>query len=663
MKRQNQLNIKRGLLSKLVLLVALFLGSSNAWAQKSVSGDGYSYGFENNNLAAEGWTVAGDNISSNTKIYYKTDYGTVVYSGDYSFQFRGNATPYPPQFLISPQIEHSATGTDITFYYNNNGSADGESFCVGYSTSTNETSSFGNWSDPVIVNKGSGWVKYSATLNSTNINYIAIKYTSQNKNKISIDDITISEAETYKRPKNLSVSSFDSSSATLTWDNGSDETAWEVAYSTKEDFDPKTEGIKIPVTENPYTLTGLIDGVTYYAYVRSNYGGNYSEPSNKISFTPTDNLLLNDDSNTNTNVIIPTNASYEAHSQFIIPLQDLTSMTNGTISSLILYGYGTNTSTLNATWPNTTFDVFVNEINETAFSSSFLEWGTNVCDDATLSINNGEMIINFETPYKYEGGNLLIGIQKGTTGSAVACGWYGKTEDTNKSSAYAKKSWAGGSLTMSAEKFSPKVKIYFSSPTIPVTLGSNGYTTFACPRPLDLTAENLPDGLKAYRAEVSAKEGKVRFKEINKKVVANTGILLAGTANKTYNIPVADSGDPVGDNAFLVNSTGGTFAAEDGYTYFGFKKNSDPITFATFNPSTVAIPTNKAYLKVETSKLPTEAHQLVALFDDGETTSLREIRNEELGIKNAVFFNLNGQRVAQPTKGLYIVNGKKVLVP
>jgi hypothetical protein len=33
MKRQNQLNIKRGLLSKLVLLVALFLGSSNAWGE------------------------------------------------------------------------------------------------------------------------------------------------------------------------------------------------------------------------------------------------------------------------------------------------------------------------------------------------------------------------------------------------------------------------------------------------------------------------------------------------------------------------------------------------------------------------------------------------------------------------------------------------------
>jgi hypothetical protein len=196
------------------------------------------------------------------------------------------------------------------------------------------------------------------------------------------------------------------------------------------------------------------------------------------------------------------------------------------------------------------------------------------------------------------------------------------------------------------------------SPTTPVTLGTTNYTTFACPRPLDLA--NLPSGLKAYKASVTGTT--VRFSEVNQAVPANTGVLLKGEADQTYDIPFADSGSALGDNAFEVNSTGGTFAAENGYTYFGFKKNSDPITFATFNPSTVAIPTNKAYLKVLTKDLPTEAHQLVALFDDGETTSLREIRNEELGIKNAEFFNLNGQRVAQPTKGLYIVNGRKVVI-
>lgn len=260
------------------------------------------------------------------------------------------------------------------------------------------------------------------------------------------------------------------------------------------------------------------------------------------------------------------------------------------------------------------------------------------------------MVIEFDTPFHYTDGNLMIGIDMLTTGTNNTSTWYGIQESSNTGVYY----YYG----MSYATFKPKVTILASTSTIPVTLDDNGYTTFACPRPLDLTA--LPNGLKAYKAKVDADKRKVSLTEINQTVPANTGILLAGTPNKTYNIPFADSGSEVDENDFLVNSTGGTFSSESGCTYFGYKKNSNPSIFAKFNPSTVAIPTNKAYLKVSTSG---EARQLVVVFDDGETTSLREIRNEELGIKNAVFFNLNGQRVAQPTKGLYIVNGKKVLVP
>jgi len=661
MKRQNQLNIKRGLLSKLVLLVALFLGSSNAWAQKELP---YSYGFENNNLATEGWTII--DAISNTSIQKKGAYGVQVRTGDYSFRF--NCGYNQTEYLVSPLLTSSPKGTDFSFYYMNATSYSKETFYVGYSTSEGagepQVSSF-TWLPDALVPAASmsEFQKYDVTFNNTNIKYVAIKHVSANSHNVFIDDITISEAETYKRPKNLSVSSFDSSSATLTWDNGSDETAWEIAYSTKEDFDPKTEGIKIPVTENPYTLTGLIDGVTYYAYVRSNYGGNYSEFSNKISFIQTINLLLNDDSSTNTYVPVP-NYTYYASigSQMVIPAAKLTTIQNRNINKIIFYAKESSID-----WTDATFDVYLNEVETTTYASSspsLKEWGTRVKENAVFNVIDGELTINLDQPFPYTSGNLLIGIQRiSATTSSVTSTWYGVTEETDYTSVYYSKYGPTSTQYNNPVKFSPKVTLETGTSTIPVTLGSNGYTTFACPRPLDLTA--LPDELKAYRAEVSAEEGKVRFREINQKVAANTGILLASTDNETYtyNIPVADSGDPVDGNAFLVNSTGGTFLADDGYTYFGFKKNSDPITFATFDPSTVAIPTNKAYLKVKTSELPTEARQLVAVFDDGETTSLREIRNEELGIKNAVFFNLNGQRVAQPTKGLYIVNGKKVLVP
>lgn len=196
-----------------------------------------------------------------------------------------------------------------------------------------------------------------------------------------------------------------------------------------------------------------------------------------------------------------------------------------------------------------------------------------------------------------------------------------------------------------------------------VTLGSNGFTTFACPYPVDLTAETqTAKGFTAYRATVDAGNCIVRFtSDINQIVPANTGVLIEGDANETYEIPVAVSGTPLGSNDLLVNSTGGTFDAVDGYTYFAMKKNSSPLTFGTFNPSTTAIPSNKAYLKVLTKDLPSGARTLRFVFDDNETTGIKNVDAQKTSSKD-IYFNLNGQRVAKPTKGMYISNGKKYIV-
>ena len=43
---------------------------------------------------------------------------------------------------------------------------------------------------------------------------------------------------------------------------------------------------------------------------------------------------------------------------------------------------------------------------------------------------------------------------------------------------------------------------------------------------------------------------------------------------------------------------------------------------------------------------------------EGNTTGIESVKS--VGSKGE-FFNLAGQRVAQPAKGLYIVNGKKVI--
>ena len=70
--------------------------------------------------------------------------------------------------------------------------------------------------------------------------------------------------------------------------------------------------------------------------------------------------------------------------------------------------------------------------------------------------------------------------------------------------------------------------------------------------------------------------------------------------------------------------------------------------------STVSPKPFRAYFTVTGS-----AGARIALSFDDETTSITE--NLELRTENAVY-DLQGRRVVQPTKGLYIVNGKKVVV-
>lgn len=47
--------------------------------------------------------------------------------------------------------------------------------------------------------------------------------------------------------------------------------------------------------------------------------------------------------------------------------------------------------------------------------------------------------------------------------------------------------------------------------------------------------------------------------------------------------------------------------------------------------------------------------------DDGETTGIDKIESE-VDMKNAVIYDLTGRRVTSPVKGIYIVNGKKMVI-
>lgn len=652
----------KSLLSKLALMAILIVGGGNsAWAQKSLP---YSYGFENNDLHTEGWTIQNGRTDAGytTGIIFSSN---VSHTGTYHFRFHANTNP--PQYLISPLLNSSENGLEISFYYRGygNSSSASVSFQVGYSSTTNSTENF-TWKEEVSF-YSSSYAQYQTTV-PTGTLYIAIKYNTNAENNyryLCIDDIVITEDNPNKTPTDFILDSFTENTATFSWTAGNSETAWQLAYSTDENFTPGTDGTTLDITDNPYTLTGLTEGTTYYAAIRANYGdGKYSDwTTDRVSFTPRAEIETTINSGTNTNQYIPiylNGVTTNTNSQFIIPSTSLTEIVNRQITQIVFYTYSPSS------WDgkSSTFEVYLNETSNTAFESvTFSDWGVNVLNSATVTVSSQTMTITLNTPYNYRGGNLKIGFKQTGAGTVnTYASWYGIISGTSNN--------AISSANATRQTFYPKMTIIsVPATTAPVQMGLNGYTTFASSYPLDLS--NLPSGLKAYKAAVDAENSRVNFTEINQTVPANTGMLLEGTAGTTYAIPVADSGTAPEGNDFLVNSTGGTFTADEGYTYYGMKKATsaeDPIVFATFAPGSVAIPSNKAYLIVENA--PSGAsRQLVCAFSDNTTTAIAEIANRQNGQNS--YFNLAGQRVdgsrftvngAGMKPGLYIINGKKVVI-
>lgn len=652
-----------GLYIKSVLVLILLLGGSgSAWAQESLP---YSYGFENNNLATDGWTTNNlQNVGT-----YKSGIAYSSYTsrtGTYHFRFYSNENP--PQYLISPLLAESENSVIVSLYYKNSMSKNTESFCVGYATvsSTPSTSDF-TWATQVDCNSSS-YTFYEHTF-PANARYIAIKSTTTtesanigNNYYLMIDDISIVEDTPYKTPTEFVLSSYDATSATFSWTAGNNESTWQFDYSTNPDFTPGN-GTTVNITTNPYTLTGLSTGTTYYASIRADYGsGNYSDWTDKISFVPANEVVRTVNDGSSSLYYIPfyyngvAQSSGELYgSQFIIPKGDLDFAKNRQINKLVFYA-----SAASKSFGNAEFEVYLKETDNSSFSSNAFEsWGTCVVNSSKLSVDaDKKMEIEFDTPFNYSGNkNLMIGFKQ-------------KVKGSNASSF----TWVGVSATNACYyyygeygnrySYLPKVTITtVPVTTAPVQMDANGFTTFASSYPLDLReATQTEKGFTAYKATVDAGKSIVRFtSDINQTVQANTGILLKGKENTTYLIPVVASGSALEDNALLVNEEGGTFTADEDSTYFAMKKNSNPLTFGTFDPSTTAIPSNKAYLKVLTSSLQSGARTLRFVFDDNETTGIKNVDAQKTSSKD-IYFNLNGQRVAKPTKGMYISNGKKYIV-
>ena len=182
------------------------------------------------------------------------------------------------------------------------------------------------------------------------------------------------------------------------------------------------------------------------------------------------------------------------------------------------------------------------------------------------------------------------------------------------------------------------------------TISEYGWATFCGNAPLDMASV---DGLTAY-AVTGHNGNNINKVEINAAVAASTPMLLEGTANTTYFIPAAVSGTAPAGN-LLKAGTGANVSPESGKTKYALSVEGGEACFKKIT-ATRAIPVGKAYLEFNET---IAAHEFLGL--DGDATGVADVRSK-MADGRSEYFNLAGQRVANPTKGLYIVNGKKVVI-
>ena len=188
--------------------------------------------------------------------------------------------------------------------------------------------------------------------------------------------------------------------------------------------------------------------------------------------------------------------------------------------------------------------------------------------------------------------------------------------------------------------------------TVSVNVTDAGWATLYTDKALDFSGVS---GLKAYTATLYD-EVFVTLTRVYD-VPENTGVVLKAPKG-SYSIPVAASSST--DRGDLKGSaTEWTPWDKFGDEWQICVLNINNEGEAQFRCSEGgSVPPGKAYLM---HYVESDARELKVIFADDETTGISDGLTKAEGM-NKEIFNLRGQRVAQPTKGLYIVRGKKVVI-
>ena len=192
---------------------------------------------------------------------------------------------------------------------------------------------------------------------------------------------------------------------------------------------------------------------------------------------------------------------------------------------------------------------------------------------------------------------------------------------------------------------------------VSITVNSLGKGTYCSEYPLDFTNVS---GIEAYIVSGFKPSAGNLIVTRAYEVPAGTGLYIVGTPGNTYNIPIEST------DFYYSNMMKGVLvqtiipANEGGYT--NYVLSSDGHGGVIFKLSNNASsPANRAYVQIPSSMAG--ARKFLGIeTDDGSTTGLNGVFTSDAKEAEGDYYNLNGQKVQTPQKGLYIKNGKKIII-
>lgn len=191
--------------------------------------------------------------------------------------------------------------------------------------------------------------------------------------------------------------------------------------------------------------------------------------------------------------------------------------------------------------------------------------------------------------------------------------------------------------------------------SIDVVIGPTGYATLY----YNDTNLEIPAGVTATTytiAEDNVTLNESKVYTVGNVIPAGEAVVLQGAAN-TYSFDIVATEATPDANNLLIGTDELTTFEEDGYKFYMLSNGIYGIGFYLQNESgnSIANDEHKAFLRVA------EATASKAFFSlGGEATAINSVATAKKETKGV--FDLQGRRVDNPVKGLYIMNGKKVVI-